>query len=54
MQKTTSIVDGRVNGRDMGGMTGGVKGGMEMARFLYLKGLAPSDGKDGQVFEFRI
>ena len=43
-----SIVDGRVDGRVMGGMTGEMKGGMEMEKFLYLKGSAPSDGRDGQ------
>jgi hypothetical protein len=34
----------------MGGMTGEMKGGMEKAKFLYLKGLALSDGRDGDFF----
>jgi hypothetical protein len=33
----------------MGEMTGGVKGGMKMAKSLCLKGLEPSDGRDGQL-----
>jgi hypothetical protein len=38
--------DGRVDGRVMGGMTGEMAGGMENAESLYLKGSAPSDGRD--------
>ena len=41
------MADGRVDGRDMGGMKGEMKGEMKMARLLYLKGLATSDGRDG-------
>ena len=43
-----SIVDGRVDGSVMGEMKGEMKGGMEMEKFLYLKGLALSDRRDGQ------
>ena len=43
--KSTSIVDGRDEGSDMGEM----KGEMKMTRILCLKGLAPSDGRDGPI-----
>ena len=33
----------------MGGVTGGVTGGMKIEEFLYLKGSAPSDGRDGAL-----
>ena len=33
----------------MGGMTGGVTGRMKFAESLYLKGSAPSDGRDGAL-----
>ena len=33
----------------MGGVTGGMTGGMKFAESLYLKGLAPSDGRDGAL-----
>jgi hypothetical protein len=41
------MCDGRGDGRVMGGVTGGVTGGMKFAESLYLKGSAPSDGRDG-------
>ena len=31
-------------------MKGGMKGGMKIEESLYLKGLAPSDGRDGALF----
>ena len=34
----------------MGRVTGEMKGGMEKVKSLYLKGLAPSDGRDGAFF----
>ena len=33
----------------MGGGTGGMTGGMKFAKSLYLKGSAPSDGRDGAL-----
>ena len=48
--KIASMVDRRVDGSDMGEMTGEVKGEMKMARCLYLKASAPSDGRDGHDF----
>ena len=33
----------------MGGMMGGVTGGMKIEESLYLKGSAPSDGRDGAL-----
>jgi hypothetical protein len=48
--KWTSIVDGRVDGGDIGEMTGEMTGEMKMAKSFYLKGLAPSDGRDGPLF----
>jgi hypothetical protein len=29
---------------------GEMKGGMKVAKFLYLKGFSPSDGRDGAIF----
>ena len=40
----------RVDGRDDGGVMGEMTGEMEMTRSLYLKGLTPSDGRDGHKF----
>ena len=34
----------------MGEMTGEMKGGMKIAESLYLKGSAPSNGRDGHYF----
>ena len=34
----------------MGEMTGGVTGGMKIAKVLYIKGSALSDGRDGHFF----
>ena len=48
--KTTSMADVRDDGSDMGEMTGEMAGEMRRARILYLKGLAPSDGRDGALF----
>ena len=40
----------------MGGLTGGVMGGMtggmKIEESLYLKGSAPSDGRDGALFVY--
>ena len=36
----------------MGGVTGGMTGGMKFAESLYLKGSAPSDGRDGALFVY--
>jgi len=33
-------------------MTGGVTGGMKIEESLYLKGSAPSDGRDGELFVY--
>lgn len=40
----------RGDGSVMGEMTGEVKGEMKMTKSLYLKGLEPSDGRDGHLF----
>ena len=42
-------VMGGGDGRVMGGVTGGMTGGMKFAESLYLKGSAPSDGRDGAL-----
>ena len=34
----------------MGEMTGEMTGEIKKAKSLYLKGLAPSDGRDGAIF----
>ena len=36
----------------MGGVTGGLTGGMKIEESLYLKGSAPSDGRDGALFVY--
>ena len=36
----------------MGGMMGGMTGGMKIEESLYLKGSAPSDGRDGALFVY--
>ena len=36
----------------MGGVMGGMTGGMKIEEFLYLKGSAPSDGRDGALFVY--
>ena len=41
--------DGRGDGRGDGRVMGGVTGGMKFAKSLYLKGSAPSDGRDGAL-----
>ena len=33
----------------MGGMMGGLTGGMKIEEYLYLKGSAPFDGRDGAL-----
>ncbi len=43
------MCDGRGDGRVMGGVTGGMTGGMKFAKSLYLKGSAPSEGRDGAL-----
>ena len=43
---------GGVMGGVTGGMMGGVTGGMKIEESLYLKGLAPSDGRDGALFAY--
>ena len=40
---------GGVMGGMTGGVTGEVTGGMKIEESLYLKGLAPSDGRDGAL-----
>jgi len=51
LQDAENILHGLLRGRSLeGGMR--VTGGMKMPRSLYLKGLAPSDGRDGRIFEF--
>ena len=40
---------GGVMGGMMGGVTGGMTGGMKIEESLYLKGSAPSDGRDGAL-----
>jgi len=39
------MCDGRGDGRVMGGVTGGMK----FVKSLYLKGSAPSEGRDGEL-----
>ena len=43
---------GGVTGGMMGGVTGGLTGGMKIEESLYLKGSAPSDGRDGELFAY--
>jgi len=43
---------GGVTGGMMGGVTGGLTGGMKIEESLYLKGSAPSDGRDGALFVY--
>ena len=43
---------GGVTGGVTGGLTGGMTGGMKFAESLYLKGSAPSDGRDGELFVY--
>ena len=40
---------GGVMGGMTGGVTGGLTGGMKIEESLYLKGSAPSDGRDGAL-----
>jgi len=42
-------VTGGLTGGMMGGVTGGLTGGMKIEESLYLKGSAPSDGRDGAL-----
>jgi len=43
---------GGMMGGMMGGVTGGLTGGMKIEESLCLKGSAPSDGRDGELFVY--
>ena len=43
---------GGMMGGVTGGVTGGMTGGMKIEESLYLKGSAPSDGRDGALFVY--
>ncbi len=43
---------GGLMGGVTGGLMGGMTGGMKIEESLYLKGSAPSDGRDGELFAY--